>query len=110
MQFLDVLGLSVRSVCWGGEKILAGTNGGEIFEITAADKEKPVTLVQVRLALKIIWSGLRPVGGGGLKLLNKHNFDVMHKKEILMQGLLTRTVHRLPRYGVVNQLSISTTC
>ena len=41
------LGLSVRSVCWGGEKILAGTNGGEIFEISAADKEKPMTLVQV---------------------------------------------------------------
>eukprot|EP00795_Rhopilema_esculentum_P003114 gene3114-1413_t len=39
-------GLSVRSVCWGGEKILAGTNGGEIFEITAADKDKPITLVQ----------------------------------------------------------------
>eukprot|EP00794_Sanderia_malayensis_P020047 gene20047-22014_t len=39
-------GLSVRSVCWGGERILAGTNGGEIFEIVAADKEKPITLVQ----------------------------------------------------------------
>ena len=37
----------MRSVCWGGEKILAGTNGGEIFEITAADKDKPITLVQV---------------------------------------------------------------
>ena len=34
-------------MCWGGEKILAGTNGGEIFEISAADKEKPMTLVQV---------------------------------------------------------------
>ena len=51
---LFFIGLSVRSVCWGGEKILAGTNGGEIFEISAADKEKPVTLVQVRI-LKVIY-------------------------------------------------------
>lgn len=43
------LGLSIRSVCWGGEKILVGTNGGEVFEVTATDKEKPVTLVQVSM-------------------------------------------------------------
>lgn len=42
-----LLGISIRSVCWNGEKILVGTNGGEIFEVAAVDKDKPVTLIQV---------------------------------------------------------------
>lgn len=39
-------GISVRSVCWGGERILVGTNAGEVFEVCAADKDKPITIVQ----------------------------------------------------------------
>jgi len=41
-------GISIRSVCWDGEKILVGTNGGEIFEVAAVDKDKPSTLIQVK--------------------------------------------------------------
>ena len=40
-------GLSVRSVCWAGEKILVGTNSSEIYEVLASNKESPRTLVQV---------------------------------------------------------------
>ncbi|KAL5463172.1 hypothetical protein EMCRGX_G032049 [Ephydatia muelleri] len=39
-------GMCVRSVCWGGEKILAGTKDSEVFEIVVQDKEKPIVLVQ----------------------------------------------------------------
>ncbi|EDO48487.1 predicted protein, partial [Nematostella vectensis] len=39
-------GLSIRSVCWLGEKILVGTNAGEVFEVMATDKDKPRTIVQ----------------------------------------------------------------
>ena len=46
-RFLDLTGLSVRSAYWMGEKILVGTNAGEIFEVLATDKEKPKTIVQV---------------------------------------------------------------
>ena len=40
-------GLSVRSVCWQGERILVGTNAGEVFEVMAKDKDNPRTIVQV---------------------------------------------------------------
>ena len=40
-------GLSVRSAFWMGEKILVGTNAGEVFEVLATDKDKPKTIVQV---------------------------------------------------------------
>ncbi len=44
-----MIGLSVRSAYWMGEKILVGTNAGEVFEVLAADKEKPKTIVQVTM-------------------------------------------------------------
>ena len=44
-------GLSVRSTYWTGEKILVGTNAGEIFEVLASEKDKPRTIVQVNLFL-----------------------------------------------------------
>eukprot|EP00111_Clytia_hemisphaerica_P009365 TCONS_00027488-protein len=43
---LGYSGISIRSVCWDGEKVLVGTNGGEIFEVAAADKTKPTNLIQ----------------------------------------------------------------
>ena len=81
----------MRSVCWGGEKILAGTNGGEIFEITAADKEKPVTLVQVNFfQLALGWVGLGWAGGDLViaennlrqyaKMAGKEGFAGSHRK------------------------------
>ncbi|PFX18604.1 Echinoderm microtubule-associated protein-like 6 [Stylophora pistillata] len=39
-------GLSVRSAYWMGEKILVGTNAGEVFEVIATEKDKPKTIVQ----------------------------------------------------------------
>lgn len=46
ITFIEI-GLSVRSVCWAGEKILVGTNSSEIYEVLASNKESPRTLVQV---------------------------------------------------------------
>ena len=40
------IGLCLRSVCWDGEKVLAGTKDGEVFEITVQDRDNPTTLVQ----------------------------------------------------------------
>lgn len=50
-------GLSVRSAFWMGEKILVGTNAGEVFEVLATDKDKPKTIVQVcKYVTEIIYS------------------------------------------------------
>ena len=38
----------MRSAYWTAEKILVGTNAGEVFEVTATEKDKPKTIVQVR--------------------------------------------------------------
>ena len=40
--------MSIRSAFWMGEKILVGTNAGEVFEVLATDKDKPKTIVQVQ--------------------------------------------------------------
>ena len=45
---LKLIGISIRSVCWSGEKILVGTNASEIFEVAAGNKYQPITIVQVR--------------------------------------------------------------
>ncbi|XP_029706344.1 echinoderm microtubule-associated protein-like 6 isoform X7 [Takifugu rubripes] len=39
-------GLSIRSVCWKADRILAGTQDSEIFEIMVRDRDKPVLLMQ----------------------------------------------------------------
>jgi len=36
-----------------GEKILVGTNAGEVFEVLATDKDKPKTIVQVCIQQKL---------------------------------------------------------
>lgn len=43
---LLVPGLSIRSVCWKADRILAGTQDSEIFEIMVRDRDKPVLLMQ----------------------------------------------------------------
>ena len=37
-------GLTVRSVCWMGDMILAGTQNGEIFELSLQRRENPLPL------------------------------------------------------------------
>lgn len=39
----------MRSTFWSGEKILVGTNAGEIFEVFATEKDKPRTIIQVSI-------------------------------------------------------------
>ncbi|KAL3875087.1 hypothetical protein ACJMK2_038022 [Sinanodonta woodiana] len=39
-------GLCLRSVCWRGDKILAGTQNCEIFEVGVRERDKPICLVQ----------------------------------------------------------------
>ncbi|KAM9313939.1 echinoderm microtubule-associated protein-like 6 [Pholidichthys leucotaenia] len=39
-------GLSIRSVCWKADRILAGTQESEIFEVMVRDRDKPVLLIQ----------------------------------------------------------------
>ena len=41
-------GLCVRSVCWEGEKVLAGTKDSEVFEIELQSQDNPRVIVQVR--------------------------------------------------------------
>ena len=45
--FINSTGLSIRSVSWQEDKILVGTNAGEVFEVIATNKDKPRTIVQV---------------------------------------------------------------
>ncbi len=42
---VSALGLVVRSVCWNGEHVLAGTKGSEVFEISVQDQTSPAMLV-----------------------------------------------------------------
>ncbi|XP_053730292.1 echinoderm microtubule-associated protein-like 6 isoform X1 [Synchiropus splendidus] len=39
-------GLSIRSVCWRADRILAGTQDSEIFEVMVRDRDKPVLIMQ----------------------------------------------------------------
>jgi microtubule-associated protein-like 6 len=32
-------------VCWSGEKVLAGTKGGEVYEVSVQDQALPAQLV-----------------------------------------------------------------
>lgn len=41
----------MRSAFWMGEKILVGTNAGEVFEVIATEKDKPKTIVQVGIKI-----------------------------------------------------------
>ncbi len=35
----------MRSVCWNGEKVLAGTKGSEVYEVKVQDQTRPLLLV-----------------------------------------------------------------
>ncbi|KAG7257658.1 hypothetical protein CRUP_015754, partial [Coryphaenoides rupestris] len=39
-------GLSIRSVCWRADRVLAGTQDSEIFEVMVRERDKPVLLMQ----------------------------------------------------------------
>uniref|UniRef100_A0A8C1S5M0 EMAP like 6 n=1 Tax=Cyprinus carpio TaxID=7962 RepID=A0A8C1S5M0_CYPCA len=39
-------GLSIRSVCWRADRILAGTQDSEIFEVMVRDRDKPLLIMQ----------------------------------------------------------------
>ncbi|XP_051939881.1 echinoderm microtubule-associated protein-like 6 isoform X6 [Hippocampus zosterae] len=39
-------GLSIRSVCWKADRVLAGTQDGEIWEVMVRDRDKPLLLMQ----------------------------------------------------------------
>ncbi|XP_043551898.1 echinoderm microtubule-associated protein-like 6 isoform X1 [Chiloscyllium plagiosum] len=39
-------GLSIRSVCWKGDRILAGTQDSEIFEVMVRERDKPLLIMQ----------------------------------------------------------------
>lgn len=43
----------MRSAFWMGEKILVGTNAGEVFEVIATEKDKPKTIVQVSIKISV---------------------------------------------------------
>ncbi|XP_013921925.1 PREDICTED: echinoderm microtubule-associated protein-like 6 [Thamnophis sirtalis] len=39
-------GLSIRSVCWKADRLLAGTQDSEIFEIIVRERDKPMLIMQ----------------------------------------------------------------
>ncbi|XP_039593751.1 echinoderm microtubule-associated protein-like 6 isoform X2 [Polypterus senegalus] len=39
-------GLSIRSVCWKADRILAGTQDSEIFEVMVRERDKPLLIMQ----------------------------------------------------------------
>ena len=36
----------MRSVCWHGDRVLVGTQDGEVFEVTVSERQKPRCLIQ----------------------------------------------------------------
>ena len=46
LYFLRLLGLIVRSVDWRTDRVLTGTQDGEVFEVSVSDRSKPKCLVQ----------------------------------------------------------------
>ena len=44
--FLPLVGLIVRSVDWRTDRVLTGTQDGEVFEVSVSDRSKPKCLVQ----------------------------------------------------------------
>ncbi|KAH0503438.1 Echinoderm microtubule-associated protein-like 6 [Microtus ochrogaster] len=43
---LVLAGLSIRSVCWKADRLLAGTQDSEIFEVIVRERDKPVLILQ----------------------------------------------------------------
>ncbi|KAI0227896.1 Echinoderm microtubule-associated protein-like 6 [Lamellibrachia satsuma] len=39
-------GLSIRSVCWRGDRVLVGTQDSEVFEVAVSERQKPRCLIQ----------------------------------------------------------------
>ena len=43
--FFFFIGLTGRSVCWRGDRVLIGTQDSQIFEVMVRDRDKPHCLV-----------------------------------------------------------------
>ncbi|XP_075902321.1 echinoderm microtubule-associated protein-like 6 [Nelusetta ayraudi] len=67
-------GLSIRSVCWRADRILAGTQDSEIFEVMVRERDKPLLIMQGH-------------GEGELWALDLH-----HKKPLAVSGSDDRSV------------------
>lgn len=44
--FCPLSGLSIRSVCWKADRLLAGTQDSEIFEVLVRERDKPMLIMQ----------------------------------------------------------------
>lgn len=44
--YLSSSGLSIRSVCWKADRLLAGTQDSEIFEVIVRERDKPMLILQ----------------------------------------------------------------
>lgn len=44
--YLSLSGLSIRSVCWKADRLLAGTQDSEIFEVIVRERDKPMLILQ----------------------------------------------------------------
>lgn len=44
--YLFLSGLSIRSVCWKADRLLAGTQDSEIFEVIVRERDKPMLILQ----------------------------------------------------------------
>lgn len=44
--YSSLSGLSIRSVCWKADRLLAGTQDSEIFEVIVRERDKPMLILQ----------------------------------------------------------------
>lgn len=45
-RVFSLSGLSIRSVCWKADRLLAGTQDSEIFEVIVRERDKPMLILQ----------------------------------------------------------------